>query len=153
MKNRHTTPLPKKLDRWTAAARGKVEASRKGKPSGELNQIILMDKEWSKLPNTLLEDATGQLWLAFVHGYLPSEIDPEGGFEAVTVQEGLEWIQNVSEYADGWDGDVADVCRIALAELARRPADLERVKAAFAEEAEWRARTKPGRARQSNRRR
>jgi hypothetical protein len=41
---------------------------------------------------------------------------------------------NVSEFCDGYDGDIADVCRIALAELARRPTDLERFRRAVHEE-------------------
>jgi hypothetical protein len=84
-----------------------------------------MAAEWSKIPNTLFEDATGQLWLAFTKEGRPGEIDPDGGFEAVTVEEALDWLQHVSEFTDGHDGDIADVCRIALAELARRPARKE----------------------------
>jgi hypothetical protein len=130
---------PRKLDvpdRWTAAARGEVHARRLGKPKGELNEIIHMGEDWSKIPNTLFEDATGQLWLAFKKGRKldHDQIDPDGGFEAVTVEEALDWLQHVSEFSAGYDGDIADVCRIALAELARRPTDLDRVKAAIAED-------------------
>jgi hypothetical protein len=101
-----------------------------------------MEGEWSKIPNMLCEDAAGQLWLAFAHGRMPGKIDPEGGFEAVTVETALEWVQHISEFTDGYDGDIADVCRIALAELARRPSDLERVQRAVLEErqAGWKPR-------------
>ena len=51
----------KPTDRWTNAARGEVQARRLGKPKGELNEIIHMGEEWSKIPNTLFEDAAGQL--------------------------------------------------------------------------------------------
>ena len=121
-------------DRWTAAARGEVQARRQGKPKGELNEIIHMAADWSKIPNTLFQDATGQLWLAFTEVRKPGKIDPDGGFEAVTVEEALIWAQHVAEFCDGYDGDIADVCRIALAELAHRPSDLDRVKRAIAED-------------------
>ena len=133
------------VDRWTAAARGTVEARRLGRPKGELNRLIRMSAEWSKIPNTLFEDVAGKLWLAFTSKGEPTEIDPDGCFEAVTVEEALEWLQAVSEFTDGYDGDVADVCRIALAELARRPTDLERVQKAMREEgiAEFKLRPAP----------
>lgn len=150
---RQAKPVPKKqdmVDRWTAAARGKVKEATRGQPRGNVEVLCQMHATWSKIPNVLLEDEAGQLWLAFMCGR-NGTIDDDNGYEAVTVEEGLEWIKTVSEFTDGWDGDVADVCRIALAELARRPTDLDRVKAAFAEEAE--ARPKPGCGRQRNRRR
>lgn len=82
--------------------------------------------EWSKIPNTLLEDEAGQLWLAFM---VDGTIDDDGGYEPVDAVTALEWLQHVSEFTEGYDCDVADVCRIALAELARRPSDMDRVKA------------------------
>ena len=143
MKNRHTASAQKSgcvIDRWTNAARGEVQARRQGKPKGKLEVLLQMGNKWSRIPNTLLEAESGQLWLAFAEARKPDKIDPEGGFEAVTVETALEWIQRVSEFCDGYDGDIADVCRIALAELARRPSDLERVKRAV--EAERKAGTK-----------
>ena len=114
------------MNRWTTAARGTVPQSRQGIPQGELNQIICMSMEWSKIPNTLLEDEAGQLWLAFM---VDGTIDDDGGYEPVDAVTALEWLQHVSEFTEGYDCDVADVCRIALAELARRPSDMDRVKA------------------------
>ena len=148
MKKQIETPPEKKpvLARWTAAARGEMRVRRLGKPKGELNQIIRMAAEWSKIPNTLFEDAAGQLWLAFTEGRLPGEIDKEGGFEAVNVETALEWLQAVSEFTDGYDGDIADVCRIALAELARRPKDPERVQKAMREEGIAEFKLRPARA-------
>lgn len=136
------------LNRWIATARHAVQAARQGKPKGELNQLIRMSAEWSKIPNTLYEDEAGNLWLAFTkqgEPGCPGAIDEEGGFEAVSVETALDWLQHVSEFTDGHDGDVADVCRIALAELARRPSYVDMVKRAVMEEMQ--ARTKPRRAR------
>ena len=92
--------------------------------------------------NTLFEDATGQLWLASTKERMPSEAKPEGEFEAVTVEEALEWMQHVLEFCDGWDGDPADICRLALREIRSRPTNLELVAKAVKEErqAGWKLR-------------
>ena len=102
--------------------------AKPGKPSGELEVLLQMDNQWSKLKNTLLEDASGQLWLASYEPrvQLTPELIEATNFKQVDVVAALTWIKNVAEFADGFDGDIADVCRIALAELARRPARKER---------------------------
>ena len=110
-----------KIENSAEVARGVDRKPKLGKPKGELNQIARMEADWSKIPNVLFEDEAGQLWLAFVKGKIgQGEIDEEGGFEAVDVVSALTWLKNVSEFCDGYDGDIADVCRIALRELARR---------------------------------
>jgi len=139
MKNRNV------MDRWTAAARGAAERKPKfGKPKGKLECLVQMADNWSKIPNTLLEDEAGQLWLSSQDVRLTSQGErmKRGAFEAVDTVAALTWIKNVSEFCDGYDGDIADICRIALAELARRPIDLERVRRAVQEErqAGWKPR-------------
>lgn len=121
--------------------------TKPGKPGGELEVLLQMENQWSKVKNTLLEDASGQLWLASLEHrmQLTPELIEATNFKPVDVVTALTWIKNVSEFADGFDGDIADVCRIALAELARRPTDLERVHRAIQEER--RAGWKPRRSR------
>ena len=151
MKKQTTTP-PKSQgapDRWTAAVRGKVEARRLGTPKGELTLLFQMEAEWARIPNSCFEDEAGQLWLA--HAKLraePVKIDTERGYEAVTGKEFLEWLHHVLEFVDGYDGDPVDICRIALAELARR-SDLARVQRAVMEDRQ--AGFKPRRARKEKR--
>lgn len=118
-----------------------------GKPKGELKQLARMEASWSKLPNTLIEDETGQLFFAFTDERLGDAIEPDGGFEAVDVETALDWLQHVSDFVDGWDGDVADVCRLALREIRSRPTDMDRIKAAVAEDrkAGWKPRPRPAR--------
>jgi len=135
-------------NRWTCAARGTALNKQiiLGTPRGKCEPLFVMGESWLKIPKALLEDAAGNLWLAFVE---KGEIDKEGGFEPADVVQALTWLQHVSEYCDGWDGDIADVCRIALGELARRPSDLERVRRAVMEETQ--AGCKPRRARKVKR--
>ena len=123
MKNRNTKPVAKTVDRWTAAARGIVQEAKLGQPKGDVDVLCQMDAEWANIPNVLIEDEAGQLWL----GYMcrTGAIGDEEGYEAVTVEEALTWMQHVSEFVDGYTCELADVCRIALAELARRPSDLK----------------------------
>jgi hypothetical protein len=135
-------------ENWAAIARGAVERKPKfGKPKGKLECLVQMGDNWSKIPNTLLEDEAGQLWLSSQDVTLTREGKRTKGcvFEAVDVVAALTWIKNVSEFCDDYDGDIADVCRIALAELARRPTDLERVSRAMLEKRQ--AGFKPRRAR------
>jgi len=126
-------------ENWTAIACGAVERKpgKPGEPKGKLKVLVQMDRDWSKIPNTLLEDESGQLWLGWCEPHGHNCPQPMEGtiLELVDVESALTWIKNVSEFADGYDGDIADVCRIALAELARRPCDIDRVKRAIAEEA------------------
>ena len=134
MKIGKTKPLSKHgsvIDCWTAAARGTVQQAKRGTPRGDCAVLAKMEAEWTKTPNALMEDEAGHLWLAFMH---KGAIDDDEGYEPVTVEEALTWLQHVSELADGYDVDVADVCRIALGELARRPNDMDRVKAAVMSE-------------------
>jgi hypothetical protein len=110
------------LNCWVAVARyGPAVAARLGKPKGELTVIARMEAEWSEIPNTLYEDTAGHLWLAFTKDRMRCEIDKQRGFEDVNVEMALDWMIHTLEFCDGWDGDPADICRIALAELARRP--------------------------------
>jgi len=111
---------------WAAAVGGAAgrQAAGPGKPKGELRALVQMAADWRKVPNTLLEDETGQLWLAYCEPERNGRAEVKKGtsVELVDVAGALTWLQNVSELCDGWSGDVADVCRIALGELARRPA-------------------------------
>lgn len=109
------------VDRWPSAARGGALAkqARKGIPHGDCDVLIQMGNEWNRIPNALMEDADGNLWLAFMHD---GTTDDDEGYEAVSVIEALTWAQHVSEFCDNYSGDIADVCRIALAELRRGPA-------------------------------
>lgn len=142
-----------RTENWSAVARGAVERkpSEPGKPKGKLELLVQFENEWSRIPNTLLEDASGHLWLAHCtpHAQWTPELIEATAFEAADVVGALTWIQNVSDLCDGYDGDVADVCRIALAELARRPSPVDLVKRAVAEE--MKARTNPRRARKDKR--
>lgn len=147
--NKKTKTRPQRqsvFDRWTTTARGAatVKEARQGQPKGELDMIVRMEADWSRIPNTLFEDATGQLWLAFTKERTPNEAKPEGELEAATVEEALEWMQHVLEFCDGWDGDPADICRLSLREIRSRPSDLERVAKAMREEvkAGWKPRRK-----------
>jgi hypothetical protein len=120
------------LDRWTARSEAETKLARSGKPKGKLNAICAMENDFSRIPNALFEDEAGQLWLAFAEHF---KIQPEGGFEAVNVETALAWLQYVSEFVDGYDCDIADICRLALREIRSRPSDLERVKRAIEEDA------------------
>jgi hypothetical protein len=146
---KQTKPIPiggRVLDRWTNRSEAATEEARSGKPEGQVSPVAVIEASFSRIPNSLFEDASGKLWLGFTEHF---ELDPEGGFEAVDVETALAWLQYVSEFSDGAEFDVADICRIALAELARRPSDIDRVKHAIAEETK--AGFKPSRARKEKR--
>ena len=90
-------------------------------PRGEVELLIVMHRQWQRIPNTLIEDETGQLWLAYGN-YWSEEINTDRGYQSVDVIQALTWLHDVSDWCDGWCGDVADVCRIALTELKRKAA-------------------------------
>jgi hypothetical protein len=100
-----------------------------------------MEATWSRIPNTLLEDANGELWLAFTSERFncgePTAADLQSDPEAVTVEEALEWMQHVLEFCDGYDGDPADICRLALRELRSRPSTLDMVRRAVLEDRKY----------------
>jgi hypothetical protein len=127
------------LDRWTARSEAETAKARAGKPKGKLNSICAMENDFSRIPNALFEDEAGQLWLAFVERH---ELQKEGGFEATDVEGALAWLQYVSEFVDGYDCDIADICRLALREIRSRPTALQMVKKAVLEEVA--SRKKPG---------
>jgi hypothetical protein len=97
-----------------------------------------MEATWSRIPNTLLEEANGKLWLTFTGNRFncgePTQSDLQSDPEAVTVEEALEWLQQVLEFCDGYDGDPADICRLALREIRSRPSPLEMVRRAVRED-------------------
>jgi hypothetical protein len=132
--------LPKQesgINRWLDRARSAATKAKSDEPKGKLDQVFRMEAEWSRVPNTLLEDQTGQLWLAFT---VSSEIDTDEGFEAVTAEEALTWLQHALEFSDSWDGDPIDICRLALQEIRSRPSDGERVQRAALAELEFKSR-------------
>ena len=106
---------------WQGIARGAVDR-KPGKPKGKVEIIVQVDRDFSKIPNTLVEDKAGQLFLASWEPGAMNHPERQKGsdLEPVDVVGALTWIQHVTEFAAGYDGDIADVCRIALRELDRR---------------------------------
>jgi hypothetical protein len=100
---------------WRAAAGRKNQR----KPKGTITLLVNMRNEWSSVPNALYEDESGELWLMFgSKDGTCVELEPT---IPVTVAEALMWLQQVSEFADDYEADIADVCRIALREISSRP--------------------------------
>ncbi len=87
-------------------------------PKGTTSVLVRMRNEWSNIPNALHEDESGGLWLRFESKDGTCAADEPS--IAVSVAEALMWLQQVSEFADDYEADIADVCRIALREIESR---------------------------------
>lgn len=92
------------------------------RPHGELDPIAIFQKEFKFTPraNVLFEDGRGHLWLGEVPmdstRYRPdtSKLEPASPVKA------LMWFMEMAEVSDEWQGDAADLVRIALAEIQHR---------------------------------
>ena len=94
---------------------------KQDKPSGDLN--LIFKGGWCHgAPNGIIEDGSGQLWLAFLEWSVRPGMNrpiPGTEFKRLDSVAALAWIENASQFLDGYECDVADICRIALGDLRR----------------------------------